>query len=94
MKAILDMMKKDTDEYLKNLNSFFGFTNLFNVTGQPSMSVPLYWTEENLPVGLQFSTRYTPLSLFRRNRFSVGRMSRFGSSDSLPSGFHSGCHGS
>jgi amidase len=30
------------------------FTQLSNLTGTPSMSVPLYWTCDGLPLGVQF----------------------------------------
>jgi amidase len=33
-------------------------TMLFNMTGQPAMSVPLFWNEEGLPVGSQLVARY------------------------------------
>ena len=32
-------------------------TPLFNMTGQPAMSVPLFWNDQNLPVGVHFAGR-------------------------------------
>lgn len=34
------------------------FTPIANATGQPAMSVPLYWNEEGLPVGIHFFGRF------------------------------------
>jgi amidase len=55
--GFLDTQSEDVRTYMQHLFSFFGFTGLFNATGQPSMSVPLYWTPDPLPVGLLFSAR-------------------------------------
>lgn len=33
-------------------------TQLFNQTGQPAMSVPLFWNAEGLPIGTQFAARF------------------------------------
>jgi amidase len=34
------------------------FTQLSNLTGTPSMNVPLYWTPDGLPLGVQFVGRF------------------------------------
>ncbi len=41
----------------KKVFSFMPYTPLFNVTGQPAMSVPLHWSPDDLPVGMQFAAR-------------------------------------
>jgi Asp-tRNA(Asn)/Glu-tRNA(Gln) amidotransferase A subunit family amidase len=41
-------------------------TMLFNMTGQPAMSVPLHWNADNLPIGVQFVGRWgDEATLFR-----------------------------
>jgi amidase len=37
---------------------FIPYTPLFNITGQPAMSVPLHWNPEGLPVGMHFVGRF------------------------------------
>jgi amidase len=45
---------------------FVPFSPIANVTGQPSMSVPLYWNREGLPIGSMFTARFgDEATLFR-----------------------------
>ncbi len=45
---------------------FVPWTPVFNVTGQPAMSVPLYWNNEGLPVGMHFIGKWgDEATLFR-----------------------------
>lgn len=39
------------------------FTQLANLTGQPAMSVPLHWSKDGLPCGVQFIGRFAEESL-------------------------------
>ncbi len=56
----LGEMKQDSTNPFKPIEEaakFSPMTALFNISGQPAASVPLYWNEDNLPIGVQFSAR-------------------------------------
>jgi amidase len=45
---------------------FSPFTPICNATGQPAMSVPLFWNDDNLPIGTHFVGRFgDEATLFR-----------------------------
>ena len=50
----------------RRLADFVPFTYISNVTGQPAMSVPLYWNGDGLPIGTHFVARFgDEATLFR-----------------------------
>jgi len=42
----------------RRIVSFIPYTAQFNMTGQPAVSVPLHWTPDGLPVGVQLVAAY------------------------------------
>jgi amidase len=42
----------------RRIREFLTYTPQFNVTGQPAVSLPLYWTADGLPVGVQLVAAY------------------------------------
>jgi amidase len=62
----VDMMTKDFQAYRELLGRYIPGTSMFNMSGQPSMSVPLAWSKAGLPLGMMFSARYgDEATLFR-----------------------------
>lgn len=41
----------------RRMTEFTPFTSVYNVSGQPSVSVPLHWSERGLPIGVMFTGR-------------------------------------
>ena len=49
----------DSDAWVRKLFSVYApFTAMFNITGQPAISLPLAWSDGGLPVGVQLVGRY------------------------------------
>jgi len=54
----LDTLMDDLKEFDRRQAATFGFTPPFNMTGQPSLSLPLWQSEAGLPIGMMFTGRY------------------------------------
>ena len=56
--GVIDPVRLDPREVNKRQGKAFPFTPPFNFTGQPSLSLPLCWSEKGLPFGMMFTGRY------------------------------------
>jgi amidase len=54
----LDPLMDDLKEFDRRQRITFGFTPPFNMTGQPSLSLPLAQSRDALPIGMMFTARY------------------------------------
>ncbi len=64
--GVLSLTPESMAAFTKAVTEFSPYTALYNVTGQPSMSAPLSWTSNGLPVGVMFSARFgDEATLFR-----------------------------
>ena len=64
--GVLSLSPESIDQYSKDVTEFGPYTALYNVTGQPSMSVPLHWSQDGLPIGVMFSGRFGEDALLLR----------------------------
>jgi amidase/6-aminohexanoate-cyclic-dimer hydrolase len=76
----LDPKQTDTAQYDERFRAFWGFTSLYNATGQPAISLPLHSTDSGLPVGVQLAGRFgdelTLLRVARQIETAVGGFNR------------------
>jgi Asp-tRNA(Asn)/Glu-tRNA(Gln) amidotransferase A subunit family amidase len=52
------MQNADADSFARELAGELLFTPIYNVSGCPAMSLPLHWTADGLPVGIQIGAGF------------------------------------
>lgn len=61
----------DAEQWTERMMGYAPFTNLFNTTGQPAISLPLGWSSEGLPIGMQFAGRFADESTLFQLAFQL-----------------------
>ena len=56
--GVLSTQTHTLESFQQAMAAFCPFTGAFNATGQPAISLPLHWTPEGLPVGVQLVGRF------------------------------------
>lgn len=62
--ARIGRFNHDTEDFVRfrtgpeGVFAYSPFTAAFNATGQPAVSVPLCWSEDGLPIGIQLAARF------------------------------------
>jgi amidase len=54
----LNTMSEDLSHIAPTLRRYMPATSMFNMSGQPAMSVPLAWNSAGLPIGMMFAARF------------------------------------
>ena len=62
----LNTMSQDLSQIGPTLRRYMPGTAMFNMSGQPAMSMPLSWNKAGLPLGMMFAARFgDEATLFR-----------------------------
>ena len=56
--GIIDQNMDDLGRYLDLSARHIPFTPLYNTSGCPAISLPLYWNEDGLPIGVMFGAKF------------------------------------
>jgi amidase len=56
--GVLSTLTGNLDQFIADTYGLAAFTATFNATGQPAISLPLHWSAEGLPLGVQLAGRF------------------------------------
>ncbi|MEM7409983.1 MAG: amidase [Myxococcota bacterium] len=56
--GVMSLSNPDQEEFITAATAASAFTMLYNVSGQPAMSLPLHWNAAGLPIGVMFAAAF------------------------------------
>lgn len=56
--GVVDVQEEDLEKAYAPLVDYSPFTAIHNASGQPSLSLPLHWNSDDLPIGMMFSADF------------------------------------
>lgn len=62
----IDSQSDDLDAFYRRIGAAIPFTQMFNMSGQPAVSLPLYWNKHDLPIGIQAAAAFGREALLLR----------------------------
>ena len=64
--GVINLDREDLQQMYREMIGFIPYTGIYNLTGQPSANIPLFWNADDLPIGTMFTTRFgDEATLFR-----------------------------
>jgi amidase/6-aminohexanoate-cyclic-dimer hydrolase len=82
--GILGLSPEDIQKWSMQIGQFTPFASVFNMTGQPSMSLPLGMSASGLPIGVMMSGRYGAEATLLRLAGQVEKAAPWWNKMSLP----------
>jgi amidase len=64
--GVIGLSPRDRDAFVREVVEFGPFAAVYNMTGQPAMSVPLAWSDDGLPIGMMFAAAFGNEALLYR----------------------------
>jgi amidase/6-aminohexanoate-cyclic-dimer hydrolase len=53
--GVLSLANPDGAQFAQAIMQSVGYTQVFNASGHPAISLPLHWNDDGLPIGIQFA---------------------------------------
>jgi len=74
---LTELVNKNIDQWMERAWRFAPYLEIFNVSGQPAMSVPMYMGDDGMPIGMHFAGRVGEDALLLQLAYELEQQTRW-----------------